>query len=319
MCNQILSTIHYNYKGREYEVSAETGALIAAYPSGDAGKQAAAEAALLHDDPHAHAAAFYLVHDLFRRRHDLHGRIWKAARLVADGQLFAPHPLATRMHLAAHAAASDGRFYPIREYTDDSGWSCDCHDCMFHHAPHLKNQMLCKHIIAAKIHRIIKRPLPPYLASPKNLIAWLEETGAELNVIGAYNQNTYTAYPEPIRRTAVVGEVIIVENRFYRLIGSKPHIQTCDVTDELASATNPRHVLRLQPSTAAHHAAVCAAHPPQLADDDNHKLTAALKSMTAAAKRNYPSKATMTDLDAADWIVDYGNGRSGNGRFPREF
>ena len=261
------------------------------FPSGANGRQQAAESSLLHDDPAAHAAAYYLVHDLLRNYTSLHMRIWKAARIVASGRAFAAHPLRSNMHVTAHMTASDGGFYPVSQFADGSGYTCDCADIIFNRAPRIKNQMLCKHILALKIYRLIERPLPPFLASPHELHPWMDQTGAEFNVIGAYNRDVYTAYAEPIRRTAVPGEVVVIDDRFYRLIGSSPKIQTYDVTDELASATDPRYPVRLSDSYAAHTAAVCAAHPPQNTND-NEELTAALISMTAAAKKNYPSKRT---------------------------
>ena len=294
MCNQILSTIHYNYKGREYEVSAETGALIAAYPSGDAGKQAAAEAALLHDDPHAHAAAFYLVHDLFRRRHDLHGRIWKAARLVASGQVYATHPLRQNMHTVAHVEG-DGRFYPVREFTDTNppGYTCDCHDYINYTAPVVSAQSLCKHIIALKMHRIIERPLPPFTQSPAKLYPRMEETDKKFHVVGAYMGQQYVSYYEPVHRPAVADEVVRMDGGLWRVSGNGRKFGYYNVTLEV---TQPPPRLAFRQS----YLAMLPDIPQPGNPADNHELTAALKSMTAAAKKNYPSKATMTDLDAAE-------------------
>lgn len=237
--NTNYSTITYNRKYREYQVLDEDGEVFATHQSGPAGKQMAVEASILHDDPAAHAAAYYLVHDLFRERADLHGRIWKAAALVATGKVFAAHPLRDNIITVAHVASMHQGYYPVQEFS--MGHACDCLDFVNRQAPPVRNQRLCKHILALKIHKIINRPLPPFLASPNKLYAWMEETGASMEVVGAYRKGHYTAYPEPIRRQAVANEVVHhKDGDFWRLAHNGQKFISCIVTDEIAVSPRSR-------------------------------------------------------------------------------
>lgn len=301
MCNSNLSVLTYDRNVKEWQISSQDG-FYKAFPAGTEGKRAAVQAGIQHDDPQLYAAAFYLAADLFRHHPAVQSRVWNAALGIISGRYFAGHPLAGGS-TAAHVAASsnDGRFHTIRKLPSRQGmfYDCSCPDFVFSGAPVVSGQPLCKHILAVKLHKITQRPLPAFLESPRQLMPYLEETGAAFEVIGVYNHSTYTAYPQPIRRPAVIGEVVQVDGRFLRLIGGHSKISTYDVTAEIYQPQG-RGLAGMRRSTSAHLTAAHAASPEPRPAVENEQLTAALKSMTAAARRNYSSHAKMTDLSPAE-------------------
>ncbi len=213
MCNSNLSIIRYNRKSKEYEIE-HNGVIFATFPNSPENKQAAIQEAIKHDDPQAHAAAFYLHFDLFRNRPDLHPRIWKAARIVSAGGVFAPHILETRSKTAGYVASqSSGEFYNIQKW--GNAYECDCFD--FHNnAPKVEHQTLCKHIIAYKLMKIINRELTEFAESPHKIIKHLNLTGASFHVVGAVNGRFYT-YTTPQTRKAAKGEIIEREGKLFRI------------------------------------------------------------------------------------------------------
>lgn len=300
MCNSNLSSVVYDRKDKEYRISFD-GVVYASFPSGQEGASAAGQTAIQHDDPQVYAAAFYLANDLFRTRPEIQKRVWKAALAIIQSRVFAAHPLCYQSNITAHVAAQNKEgFYTVKRF--DNHYTCECFDYINYTAPKAETQPLCKHILAIKLHKIIDRPLPPYLDSPKDLMPWLDEAKAQFLVIGVYNRSEYTAYPEPVYRRPVISEVIMQNGRFLRLIGHASKIQSYDVTEELQEPDR-RGFNRMKKSESAHLLTSYRDMPPPRPTEENEELTAALISMTAAAHKNYPSKttkATMTDLSAAE-------------------
>lgn len=165
-----MHSISYNPLTRTYDL-VESGSIVESFPAGDVGRQQARETAIKANDPRAYAAAFYLVNDVYRHRQELHGRIWSAAEILAENRLTGMNPIHDQPNSIARVnprpgknplPAPEGDAYTIGRQADDV-YACTCPDYQFRNAPRAeaRNQPLCKHIIAFKLTRIMRRDIPP--------------------------------------------------------------------------------------------------------------------------------------------------------------
>ncbi len=168
----MTARLYYDRSQKEYHlIDIDNEQILQSWPPGPDNRQEATEAMLQHNDARAYAAAFYLVRDLFRDRPDLHGRIWRACEIVADGDVMEPYHINDEPHTIARvksqsaAGIHTGRRYAVKVHqtTDGKLYTCDCIDFTGTAergpgAPRHRHQPLCKHIIAVKLHKILMRP-----------------------------------------------------------------------------------------------------------------------------------------------------------------
>ena len=209
MCKETITKTQavYNRSKKTYQVIAPWGEIVTEFPSGPQGKQAAELEAIRQDNPKAYQAAAHLRFYTFNAYPMTHSRIWKAARIVANGDVYKAHPLSQYNTREAYhvKSQSEQRFYEVTR--PDDFYTCTCPDFDEFHAPTIGGQKLCKHIFAVKIMKAAEQTIPAYLDSPKNLFRWLEETGSPARVIGTWNKRPYL-YAEPQHRPAVAGEIV---------------------------------------------------------------------------------------------------------------
>jgi hypothetical protein len=231
MCKQTITKTQavYNRSKKAYEVISPWGEIVATFPGGEKGKRAAELESIRTDDPQAYQVAADLRFNLFTSYPETWSRIWKAARIVADGQAFTAHPLSPNSGQEAYHVKSQREelFYTVTRESDL--YACTCPDFDEFHAPTVQNQKLCKHIFAIKITKIMERPFPAYLDSPKNIWRFLEETTASYKVIGAYNHHPHL-YATPQQRPAVAGEIVEVDDETYRLTHNGQRFGTWKIT-----------------------------------------------------------------------------------------
>ena len=134
------------------------------FPAGDEGHQAALLAQLKNDDPEVYGAAFYLAYDLFRGVEPLQERIWKAARMVAAGDVRPPYQAGEMRHTVARVKSQSKsgpqlnyHYVVTRSPFGNGRYACGCTDYELDAAPRVEGQKLCKHILAIKIMKIINR------------------------------------------------------------------------------------------------------------------------------------------------------------------
>lgn len=207
----------YNRSGKRWQVIAPTGEIINEFPAGEQGKRAASMEAIRYADPVGYRQAVDFRSNIFLSYPMTWPRIWKAARIVADGQVFEAHPLSPNAGQEAYHvhSQSEAIFYTVT--SNDKFYSCTCPDFDEFHAPTVSGQKLCKHIFAVKIMKGINRPAPAFFDSPREIWRHLEETTTAYTVIGAYNRRPYL-YAQPQQRPAVAGEIVWDgEGNAYRL------------------------------------------------------------------------------------------------------
>lgn len=111
-------------------------------------------------DPRAYAIAYYLRHDVLARYRSLHALIWEAAELVAQRAIFEPYECddigtLARIPRILPPPTMHGRLEAV------SARACTCDLHFYGNAPRVDGQPLCTHLIAYKMHKILKRPLTP--------------------------------------------------------------------------------------------------------------------------------------------------------------
>lgn len=210
MCTQTItrSTASYNRTKKCYQVITPWGEITHEFPSGPRGKRDAERETIRIDSPEAYAAAADLRFNVFSDYPEVYERIWKAARIVADHGIYSAHPLGSHKegyHVASQS--TDGKFYDVHRDAESSLYTCNCTDFEMMHAPTIKQQQLCKHIIGVKVAKMIGQVMPEYSGSPRDLWPHLAETGAIYTVIGAYNRRPYL-YNQPQQRKATAGEIV---------------------------------------------------------------------------------------------------------------
>ena len=163
-----MNSTTYNPTVKKYEVRDSSGNTVESFPAGDAGRQAARETALKLNDPQAYATAFYLANNLFRHHQELHGRIWSATEIVAEGRVSGMNARYDQPNNIARINPQDGKNpLPLPDgdayslgFGADGRCICNCPDYQFASAPKNGRQILCKHIIAFKMMRIMGREIP---------------------------------------------------------------------------------------------------------------------------------------------------------------
>lgn len=162
------STLTYNRSLMQWELADQSGSILAIYPPGNEGQQAAQVDQLKVDDPDLHAAAFYLAADLFRGHPELQKRVWRAADIVKNGDVRPPFQVGEQPHTVARVK-SDSKSGPQAKYhyvvtrsPANRRYACGCFDYESGAAPKIEGQKLCKHILAVKLMKIINRTAPPW-------------------------------------------------------------------------------------------------------------------------------------------------------------
>lgn len=167
--------VYYDRSQKEYHlIDVDREQILRSWPPGPDSRQEATEAALAINDPQAHAAALHLTGTVFPDRPDLHSRIWRAADIVADRDVFEPFHINDGPHTIARvksqsaAGIHTGRRYAVSVHTTADGklYTCDCRDYSGSAdrgpgAPKHRHQPLCKHVIAVKMHLLLRRPFEP--------------------------------------------------------------------------------------------------------------------------------------------------------------
>ena len=201
----------YNATKKKYQVLTSFGELVAEFPSGPSGKLAAEREAIRHDSAAIYDEAQHWQAGIFRNRHDIHGRLWRAARIAASRQVFERHPLSPAGLVCYVASQSEAqKFHQIRQIraTGESGrYQCSCQDYELGRAPTLKGQALCKHILALKLSRATDQELQKC----SNILRYepsTERTGAPLTVIGVWRNGRPVLYDATEKRPAVAGEIV---------------------------------------------------------------------------------------------------------------
>jgi hypothetical protein len=233
------TTVNYNRSAKVYQVITPDGEIIAEFNSGPENKMQAEAVAVQLDAADIHQAAAHIA-DIFRNRPDVLPRVWKAARIAADCQVYEAHPLAHNTAYHVGSQGQPGQFYAVKQA--GNRYECDCDDCNFDHAPIVEGQKICKHIMSIKIMKAAGRQPPPYPNSPRDLLHYLDETRAAFLVIGAYNRRFYP-YAHPQRRRAATGEVVQdLQGETWRVIGGGQKVTMFPadiVTVELDPAASP--------------------------------------------------------------------------------
>jgi hypothetical protein len=179
------TNITYNRSLMQWEVATDAG-IHSVFPPGDDGQQAAEMCKLKLDDPVAYAAAYYLAYDLFRGIQPLQDLIWRAAAIVAAGDVRPSYQVGEEPHTVARVKNQTKANTPqhnlhhiVKRSPHPNGrYTCDCWDFTNDSAPKVQGQKLCKHILAYKIMKVINREMQPWPAlDPK--IQWLRDQEAK--------------------------------------------------------------------------------------------------------------------------------------------